>query len=127
MFGLLMTIIVGFIVGVIAKLIMPGKENMGFVITTLLGIAGSLVATYAGQAVGGTKLDRERVGSVRLSALLCCSGSIRSFRLAGRRLRYYLPASLQYHWSTENQGGKATACPIAGRYPLSETNDVPVP
>lgn len=52
MFGLLMTIIVGFIVGVIAKLIMPGKENMGFIVTTLLGIAGSLVATYAGQAVG---------------------------------------------------------------------------
>lgn len=52
MFGLLMTIIVGFIVGVIAKLIMPGKENMGFIITTLLGIAGSIAATYAGQAVG---------------------------------------------------------------------------
>jgi uncharacterized membrane protein YeaQ/YmgE (transglycosylase-associated protein family) len=52
MFGLLVTIIVGFIVGVIAKLIMPGKENMGLIVTTLLGIAGSLVATYAGQAVG---------------------------------------------------------------------------
>src|ERR1044071_788516 len=52
MFGLLMTIIGGFIVGVIAKLIMPGKENMGFIVTTLLGIAGSIVATYAGQAVG---------------------------------------------------------------------------
>ena len=52
MLGLLITIIVGFIVGVIAKLIMPGKENMGFVMTTLLGIAGSIVATYAGQAVG---------------------------------------------------------------------------
>ncbi len=52
MFGFLMTIIVGFIVGVIAKLIMPGKENMGFIITTLLGIAGSMAATYAGQAVG---------------------------------------------------------------------------
>jgi uncharacterized membrane protein YeaQ/YmgE (transglycosylase-associated protein family) len=52
MFGLLLTIIIGFIVGVIAKLIMPGKENMGFIVTTLLGIAGSLVATYAGQAVG---------------------------------------------------------------------------
>ncbi|MGH7798392.1 MAG: GlsB/YeaQ/YmgE family stress response membrane protein [Candidatus Binatia bacterium] len=52
MFGLLMTILIGFIVGVIAKLIMPGKENMGFIVTTLLGIAGSLVATYAGQAVG---------------------------------------------------------------------------
>jgi len=52
MFGLLMTIIIGFVVGVIAKLIMPGKENMGFIVTTLLGIAGSLVATYIGQAVG---------------------------------------------------------------------------
>jgi uncharacterized membrane protein YeaQ/YmgE (transglycosylase-associated protein family) len=52
MFGLLMTIIGGFIVGVIAKLIMPGKENMGFIVTTLLGIAGSIVASYAGQAVG---------------------------------------------------------------------------
>jgi uncharacterized membrane protein YeaQ/YmgE (transglycosylase-associated protein family) len=52
MFGLLITIIVGFIVGIIAKLIMPGKENMGFIMTTLLGIAGSLAATYAGQAIG---------------------------------------------------------------------------
>ncbi len=52
MFGLLTTIIVGFIVGVIAKFIMPGKENMGFIATTLLGIAGSLVATYLGQAIG---------------------------------------------------------------------------
>ena len=39
MFGFLMTIIIGFVVGVIAKLIMPGKENMGFIVTTLLGIA----------------------------------------------------------------------------------------
>jgi len=52
MFGLLTTIIVGFIVGVIAKFIMPGKENMGFIATTLLGIAGSLLATYLGQAIG---------------------------------------------------------------------------
>ena len=52
MFGLLVTIIIGFVVGVIAKLIMPGKENMGFIVTTLLGIAGSLVATYIGQAMG---------------------------------------------------------------------------
>jgi uncharacterized membrane protein YeaQ/YmgE (transglycosylase-associated protein family) len=52
MFGLLLTIVIGFIVGVIAKLIMPGKENMGMILTTLLGIAGSIAATYAGQAVG---------------------------------------------------------------------------
>jgi uncharacterized membrane protein YeaQ/YmgE (transglycosylase-associated protein family) len=52
MFALVVTIIIGFIVGVIAKLIMPGKENMGIIVTTLLGIAGSLVVTYAGHAVG---------------------------------------------------------------------------
>lgn len=52
MFGLIGTVIVGFIVGVIAKLIMPGKENLGFIMTALLGIAGSVVATYAGQMIG---------------------------------------------------------------------------
>src|SRR5438477_5707015 len=52
MFGLIGTIIVGFVVGVIAKLIMPGKENMDFIMTTLLGIVGSLAATYIGQAIG---------------------------------------------------------------------------
>ena len=52
MFGLIGTVIVGFIVGVIAKLIMPGKENMGFIMTTVLGIVGSLVASYAGQLIG---------------------------------------------------------------------------
>ena len=48
MFGLISTIFVGFIVGVIAKLIMPGRENMGMIMTTILGIVGSLVASYAG-------------------------------------------------------------------------------
>jgi len=52
MFGLIGTIVVGFIVGVIAKLIMPGKENMGMIMTTILGIVGALVASYAGQAIG---------------------------------------------------------------------------
>jgi len=49
---ILWTIVVGFIVGVIAKLIHPGKENMGFIVTTLLGIAGSFLAGYVGQALG---------------------------------------------------------------------------
>jgi uncharacterized membrane protein YeaQ/YmgE (transglycosylase-associated protein family) len=52
MIGLISTVIVGFIVGVIAKLIMPGKENLGFIMTALLGIIGSVVASYAGQAIG---------------------------------------------------------------------------
>ena len=46
-FGLLMTIIIGFLVGMIAKLVMRGKENMKFILPTLLGIAGSIIATIS--------------------------------------------------------------------------------
>jgi uncharacterized membrane protein YeaQ/YmgE (transglycosylase-associated protein family) len=46
------TLIIGFLVGAIAKLIMPGKDPGGFIITTLLGIAGSFVARYLGMALG---------------------------------------------------------------------------
>jgi uncharacterized membrane protein YeaQ/YmgE (transglycosylase-associated protein family) len=46
------TIVVGFLAGVVAKLLHPGKDNMGFIMTTLLGIVGSVVASYAGQALG---------------------------------------------------------------------------
>jgi uncharacterized membrane protein YeaQ/YmgE (transglycosylase-associated protein family) len=45
-------IIIGFIVGLIAKFLMPGKDPGGFIITIILGIVGSMLATYAGQAVG---------------------------------------------------------------------------
>lgn len=50
--GILWTIAVGFAVGVIAKLLHPGKENMGFIVTILLGIGGSLAAGMIGQAMG---------------------------------------------------------------------------
>lgn len=50
--GWLMTIIIGLIVGAVAKFIMPGKQGGGLIVTTLLGIVGALVATYAGQALG---------------------------------------------------------------------------
>nr|WP_303803460.1 GlsB/YeaQ/YmgE family stress response membrane protein [Snodgrassella alvi] len=50
--GFIWTIIVGFIIGVLAKLIYPGKDNLGIVMTTLLGIGGSLVAGYVGQLFG---------------------------------------------------------------------------
>jgi uncharacterized membrane protein YeaQ/YmgE (transglycosylase-associated protein family) len=46
------TIVVGFIVGVVAKFIHPGKESMGLVMTTILGIGGSVFATFIGQALG---------------------------------------------------------------------------
>ena len=51
--GIIWTIIIGFIVGVIAKFIMPGdNEPKGFILTTILGIVGAFVSTYLGQAVG---------------------------------------------------------------------------
>src|SRR5262249_37861314 len=51
--SILWTIIIGFIAGVIAKLIHSGpNEPSGFILTTLLGIAGAFVATYLGQAIG---------------------------------------------------------------------------
>ena len=54
--SILWTIIIGFIVGVIAKFIMPGSnEPSGFILTTILGIVGAFVATYLGQAVGWYK------------------------------------------------------------------------
>ena len=51
--GIIWTIIIGFIAGVIAKLITPGdNEPSGFILTTILGIVGAVVATYLGQALG---------------------------------------------------------------------------
>lgn len=51
--GVLWTIIIGFIAGIVAKLIYSGpNEPQGFILTTVLGIVGALVATYLGQAIG---------------------------------------------------------------------------
>ncbi len=52
------TIIIGFIAGVIAKFITPGdNQPSGFILTTLLGIAGAFVATWLGQAIGWYQAD----------------------------------------------------------------------
>jgi uncharacterized membrane protein YeaQ/YmgE (transglycosylase-associated protein family) len=55
--SIIWTIIIGFIVGVIAKLLMPGDraEPSGFILTAILGIVGAFVATYLGQSVGWYK------------------------------------------------------------------------
>jgi len=49
---LLWTILIGLVAGAIAKLIMPGKDPGGFIITILLGIGGALIATYLGHLIG---------------------------------------------------------------------------
>jgi uncharacterized membrane protein YeaQ/YmgE (transglycosylase-associated protein family) len=50
--GLIGTIIVGLIVGALARFIMPGEQKMGWIMTILLGVAGSLLAGFIGQALG---------------------------------------------------------------------------
>lgn len=51
--GIIWTIIIGFVAGLIAKFLHPGpNEPAGFILTTILGIIGAFVATYLGQAVG---------------------------------------------------------------------------
>lgn len=50
--GIIWTIIIGFIAGLVARAVMPGNQSFGFILTTVLGIAGSLIATYLGQAMG---------------------------------------------------------------------------
>ena len=50
--GIIWTIVIGFVVGLLAKFLMPGRDPGGFIVTILLGIAGSLLATYGGQALG---------------------------------------------------------------------------
>ncbi len=50
--GIIWTILIGFIVGLVAKMLTAGRDPSGFFITAIIGIAGSLLATYGGQALG---------------------------------------------------------------------------
>ncbi|NYZ12346.1 GlsB/YeaQ/YmgE family stress response membrane protein [Azospirillum sp. RWY-5-1] len=50
--AIIWTIIIGFLAGLVAKFLMPGRDPGGFIVTTLLGIAGAFVATYLGAAIG---------------------------------------------------------------------------
>jgi len=61
--GILWTIIVGFLVGLVARAVLPGNQAMGLIMTTLLGIGGALLASFAGQALGWYKVG-EPVGFI---------------------------------------------------------------
>ena len=64
---MLWAIIIGLIVGALAKFIMPGKDPGGIIITILIGIAGSLIATFLGRAAGWY---REGQGAGFIASLL---------------------------------------------------------
>ncbi len=50
--GILWSIVIGFVAGVVAKFIMPGRDPGGVIVTIFLGVIGAVVATWLGQAVG---------------------------------------------------------------------------
>jgi uncharacterized membrane protein YeaQ/YmgE (transglycosylase-associated protein family) len=50
--SILWTLLIGLVIGAVAKFLMPGKDPGGIIITMLLGVAGSFVATYLGKALG---------------------------------------------------------------------------
>ena len=70
--GIIWTILLGLVVGILAKLLHPGKENMGFIMTAVLGIAGSLGAGVIGQFLGWYKAGEGAgfIASVVVSVLL---------------------------------------------------------
>jgi uncharacterized membrane protein YeaQ/YmgE (transglycosylase-associated protein family) len=67
-------IVFGFVVGVIARFILPGPQPMGIIVTTLLGIAGSFVGGYLGHLIKGGDLDAAQpanwIGSIVGAILL---------------------------------------------------------
>jgi uncharacterized membrane protein YeaQ/YmgE (transglycosylase-associated protein family) len=67
-------IIFGLIVGIIAKFLMPGKDPGGFIITALIGMAGALIGTFAGQALwGGAGYEAGWITAI-LGAILLLAG-----------------------------------------------------
>ncbi|CAN5379222.1 GlsB/YeaQ/YmgE family stress response membrane protein [soil metagenome] len=50
--GIIWTIVIGFVVGLIARAIKPGKDAAGFIVTIVIGIVGSFVAAFLGRALG---------------------------------------------------------------------------
>ena len=73
--NLVWSLIIGLVVGAIAKLLMPGRDPGGFIVTMLLGVAGAFVGTFLGRALGLYAADQSAgfiasiVGAVILLAI----------------------------------------------------------
>ncbi len=81
--SIIWTILIGFVVGIVAKFLTPGRDPGGFIITVLIGIAGSFIASYLGRAMGWYQLG-ESAGFI--AAVLGSIILLIAYRLiAGRR------------------------------------------
>jgi len=69
------TILIGFVVGLVARAVKPGDDSAGFIVTTIIGIAGSLIVTYVGSRWAGTPRARGLASSPPCWARSCCSSS----------------------------------------------------
>jgi len=77
-------ILFGFLVGVIAKLLMPGKDPGGLIVTILLGIGGSLMGGFIGRALGGEGTPSGWIGSILCAILLLIIYRVIARRYAAR-------------------------------------------
>jgi uncharacterized membrane protein YeaQ/YmgE (transglycosylase-associated protein family) len=84
MSGIIWIIVVGFVAGIIARVLSPGPNNpSGFILTTILGILGAFLATWIGQAIGPTAPTRAPASSPPPSARWwCCSSGTGWWRAA---------------------------------------------
>ena len=53
--GIVWTILIGFLAGLVARALKPGDDSAGYIVTTLIGVGGALIVTYLGQAMGWYK------------------------------------------------------------------------
>ncbi len=82
--GLLWTLLIGLVVGALAKLIMPGRDPGGVIVTMLLGVAGAFAATFVGRAVGW--YDHPGEGAGLIASVLGALAVLAVYRaVVGRR------------------------------------------
>ncbi len=65
-------ILIGLVIGLLARIIAPGPHPRGIIVTMVIGIVGAVIATYGGQALGLYRLASLRASSVRCWAPSCC-------------------------------------------------------
>jgi len=57
MMSIIWSIVIGFVVGLLARALKPGDDKMGFIVTTLVGVGGAVGATFLGRSLGWYKSD----------------------------------------------------------------------